>query len=45
MDSVYIAYTFNVTPKEPAAEILIAELGYGGFESFVEKEKGVTVYI
>ena len=45
MESVYIAYTFNVTPKEPATEILIAELGDAGFESFVENENGVTAYI
>lgn len=45
MDSVYIAYTFTVFPKEPATEILIAELGSIGFESFVENEKGVVAYI
>ena len=45
MDSVYIAYTFIVLPKEPATEILIAELGSIGFESFVENEKGVVAYI
>ncbi|CAL2085509.1 50S ribosomal protein L11 methyltransferase [Tenacibaculum sp. 190524A02b] len=45
MDNVYIEYTFKVTPKEPATEILIAELGNVGFESFVENEQGVTAYI
>lgn len=45
MDSIYIAYTFIVLPKEPATEILIAELGSIGFESFVENEKGVVAYI
>ena len=45
MDSVYISYTFLVSPKEPATEILIAELGLAGFESFVENEKGVIAYI
>ena len=45
MDSVYIAYEFSVTPKNPATEILIAELGYMGFESFVENDTGVTAYI
>ena len=29
----------------PGTEILIAELGYAGFESFVETEEGVTAYI
>lgn len=32
-------------PLQPAVEILIAELGYAGFESFVESEDGVTAYI
>ena len=45
MDSIYIAYDFSVTPKNPATEILIAELGYVGFESFVENDNGVTAYI
>ncbi|MFV0541475.1 MAG: 50S ribosomal protein L11 methyltransferase [Aestuariibaculum sp.] len=42
---IYIEYTFSVSPLQPAVEILIAELGYAGFESFVETEKGVTAYI
>ncbi|UMB60430.1 50S ribosomal protein L11 methyltransferase [Lutibacter sp. A80] len=41
----YIGYNFAVTPKEPATEILIAQLGFAGFESFVENEDGVTAYI
>ncbi len=45
MDNIYIEYTFEVTPKEPTTEILIAELGELGFESFVENEKGVVAYI
>ena len=45
MDNIYIEYIFEVTPKEPATEILIAELGEAGFESFVENENGVTAYI
>ncbi|NVK08041.1 MAG: 50S ribosomal protein L11 methyltransferase [Tenacibaculum sp.] len=45
MDNIYIEYTFEVTPKEPTTEILIAELGALGFESFVENEKGVVAYI
>ena len=42
---IYIGYYFNVKPLQPAVEILIAELGYTGFESFVETETGVTAYI
>lgn len=45
MDAIYLGYTFKVTPKEPATEILIAELGYAGFESFVENKEGVIAYI
>ena len=45
MDNIYIEYNFSVSPKEPATEILIAELGNVGFESFVETENGVTAYI
>jgi len=42
---IYIGYYFKVSPLQPAVEILIAELGYAGFESFVETEEGVTAYI
>ena len=45
MDNIYLEYNFTVSPKEPATEILIAELGSVGFESFVESETGVTAYI
>ena len=31
--------------KSPATEMLIAQLGYIGFESFVENENGVVAYI
>lgn len=45
MDSIYIAYEFSLSPRDPATEILIAELGHVGFESFVENDNGVTAYI
>ncbi len=41
----YLEYIFEVEPLQPAAEILMAELGFAGFESFVETEKGITAYI
>jgi len=44
-NSIYIGYKFKASPLQPAVEILIAELGYAGFESFVETEQGVTAYI
>lgn len=45
MSNIYIEYNFKVEPLQPGTEILIAELGYVGFESFVETEDGVTAYI
>ena len=45
MTPTYIGYNFTITPLQPATEILIAELGYVGFESFVETETGVSAYI
>lgn len=42
---IYIGYEFKVNPLQPATEILIAELGYAGFESFVENNEGLTAYI
>ena len=45
----YISYTFIIIPKplaiQTAIEILIAELGAAGFESFTENKNGVTAYI
>lgn len=45
MDKIYIEYNFVVSPKEPTSEILAAELGEVGFESFVETDDGVTAFI
>lgn len=44
-NTIYIGYQFKVEPLQPGTEILIAELGYAGFESFVETDEGVTAYI
>lgn len=41
----YLEFQFKIKPLQPASEILIAELGYAGFESFVENEEGVVAYI
>ncbi len=41
----YLGYDFIVSPLQPAVDILIAELGEAGFESFVETETGLTAYI
>jgi ribosomal protein L11 methyltransferase len=45
MPKTYIEFQFTVNPPQPASEILIAELSYAGFESFVENEEGVTAYV
>lgn len=49
---VYISYDFKIDFKKPtilrlsdAIEILIAELGTVGFESFLETKNGTTAYI
>ena len=44
-NTIYIEYRFTVVPPEPASDILIAELGEAGFESFVEEEDAVLAYI
>ena len=44
-NTIYIGYEFKVKPIEPGVEILVAELGDAGFESFVETEEGVSAYI
>ena len=45
----YISYTFQIETKtlpiQTAIEILIAELGAVGFESFTEQENGAIAYI
>lgn len=45
MELVYLEFDFKVTPTEIGRDILIAHLGYAGFESFVETDEGVTAYI
>ncbi|WP_422081343.1 50S ribosomal protein L11 methyltransferase [Ulvibacterium sp.] len=44
-NAIYIEYTFRIHPLQPASEILIAELGELGFESFVETPEGVQAYL
>ena len=44
-ETTYIGCYFKVKPLQTAVEILIAELGFAGFESFVETEEGLTAYI
>ena len=42
---IYIEYNFKIAPLQPASDILIAELGQAGFESFVENDEGILAYI
>lgn len=42
---IYLGYEFKVRPLQPGVDILIAELGEVGFESFVETEEGLSAYI
>ncbi|ASV32525.1 50S ribosomal protein L11 methyltransferase [Maribacter cobaltidurans] len=44
-ENIYMEYQFIVEPVQPVSDILIAELGEVGFESFVEEETGVLAYI
>lgn len=41
----YLEFNFVIAPVQPASEILVAELGQVGFESFVENPDGITAYI
>ena len=45
MGGNYLEFQFKIEPVQPASEILIAELGYLGFESFIENDDGITAYI
>lgn len=45
MPHTYIEYIFEVSPLQPGTEILMAQLGQAGFESFVETEIGLKAYI
>ncbi len=44
-NTTYIEYNFKVDPLQPTSDILIAELGEAGFESFIEETDGVLAYI
>lgn len=45
MPGKYLQYIFTIEPKEPATEILIAQLAEAGFDSFEETENGLIAYV
>jgi ribosomal protein L11 methyltransferase len=45
ISQAYLEYSFIVKPLSLGNEILIAELAYVGFESFVEDHQGLKAYI
>lgn len=45
MEFIYLEFDVKVNPLEPWRDILIAELGDVGFESFIETEDGFLGYI
>ncbi len=44
-NTIYIEYNFKIAPLQPTSDILIAELGAIGFESFVEHGTGIRAYV
>ncbi|WP_455169329.1 50S ribosomal protein L11 methyltransferase [Aegicerativicinus sediminis] len=41
----YLEFDFSLAPKEPWSDVLAAELGELGFESFSETDTGIKAYI
>jgi ribosomal protein L11 methyltransferase len=44
-DQVYIEYSFTMQPQQPWNDVLMAQLGEVGFESFIETEEGIKAYV
>ena len=44
-DQLYVEYTFTVDPTEPWNDVLAAQLGVKGFESFMETVNGLQAYV
>ncbi|AZQ43911.1 50S ribosomal protein L11 methyltransferase [Nonlabens ponticola] len=44
-DQLYVEYTFTVMPVQPWVDVLAAQLGELGFESFMETETGLLAYV
>lgn len=44
-DQIYVEYNFTVRPQLPWNDVLMAQLGEVGFESFIETETGIKAYV
>jgi len=44
-DQIYVEYSFKVAPQQPWNDVLMAQLGEVGFESFIETEDGIKAYV
>ncbi|AGC75175.1 ribosomal protein L11 methyltransferase [Nonlabens dokdonensis] len=42
---LYVEYDFKVVPQQPWNDVLMAQLGEVGFESFIETDHGIKAYI
>ena len=40
----YLELNITITPREPWAEIIVAQLAEYGFDSFVDSDEGVLAY-
>lgn len=45
MEQIYLEFDFQISPLEIGRDLLIAELGEAGFESFLETDTGFLAYI
>ena len=45
MSQAYLEYRFEIDPRDPGTDILLAELSELPFESFEETEKGLNAYV
>jgi ribosomal protein L11 methyltransferase len=44
-DQIYVEYSFKLTPRQPWNDVLMAQLGEVGFESFIDTEDGIKAYV
>lgn len=44
-NQIYVEYQFSIQPKTPWSDVLMAQLGAVGFDSFIETDQGIAAYI